>query len=278
MTYSRNSQNKNKKIYEIVNQYYYDVESITVYFKGYNIFSKKFKHKKIACIMFFLAVSITYHAIMVVTMESLILQQAIPIYIYESKAKGWGLYILSLVIYVAFLIFIDTRKTAILQCKYGSKKIQLIQDKWIKDNLPESMNAFSLVNKSTEWFQSYHKVNYNDFLATGKLLQNSKFNIVIKNLIGVLGISLSAIFLGGIKISEIASKYPNETVLIGFNLFALILLCVFLYGFFQIFAKRFFSALDGKNSKSSYRFNVFNRMLLHHVTLKNFIDKENTVD
>lgn len=88
----------------------------------------------------------------------------------------------------------------------------------------------------------------------------------------VIGLSISAKFLGGVEVSEIASKYPNETVLIAFNLFILILLCLFLYSLFQIFARRFISAIDGRNSKSSYRFNIFNRMLLHHVTLKDFKD------
>ena len=162
------SQNEDKKVYEIVNKYYYDIESMTVYFKRYWIFSEKFEHKGIAWLMLFLMLSVSYHAIMVIVMESSILQQAFPIYIYDSKILGWILYFISLVIYVAVLMFIDSKKTVILENKYGSRDIQLIQDKWLKENLPESFNSFNLVSKSTEWFKTYHKVNHNDFLSTGK--------------------------------------------------------------------------------------------------------------
>ncbi|CAN6960197.1 hypothetical protein NYA8BAC_01011 [Psychrobacter okhotskensis] len=272
MAGSSGGQNQDEKVYEIVNKYYYDIESITVYFKRYCIFSKRFEHKGIAWLMLFLMLSISYHAIMVIVMESSILQSVFPIYIYKSKILGWIFYLASLAVYVAVLLFINSRKTDILESKYGSKDIQIIQDKWLKNNLPENMNSFSLVSKSTEWFQSYHKVNHNEFLSTGKLLQNSKINIIMKNFLAVIGLSISAKFLGGVEVSEIASKYPNETVLIAFNLFILILLCLFLYSLFQIFARRFISAIDGRNSKSSYRFNIFNRMLLHHVTLKDFKD------
>ena len=272
MAGSSGGQNQDEKVYEIVNKYYYDIESITVYFKRYCIFSKRFEHKRIAWLMLFLMLSISYHAIMVIVMESSILQSVFPIYIYKSKILGWIFYLASLTVYVAVLLFINSRKTDILESKYGSKDIQIIQDKWLKNNLPENMNSFSLVSKSTEWFQSYHKVNHNEFLSTGKLLQNSKINIIMKNFLAVIGLSISAKFLGGVEVSEIASKYPNETVLIAFNLFILILLCLFLYSLFQIFARRFISAIDGRNSKSSYRFNIFNRMLLHHVTLKDFKD------
>ena len=268
MVDSHSSQNQDKKVYEIVNEYYYDIESITVYFKRYCIFSKKFEHKRIAWLMLFLMLSISYHAIMVIIMESSILQEAFPIYTYDSKILGWIVYFVSLVIYVAMLMFIDSKKAAILKGKYGSNKIQLIQDKWLKENLPESINSFNLVSKSTEWFKTYHKVNHNDFLSTGKLLQNSKVNIIMKNVLAAIGLSISAKFLGEVEVSEIASKYPNKTVLIASNLFLLVLLCLFLYSLFQIFARRFISAIDGRNSKSSYRFNVFNRMLLHHVTIK----------
>ena len=272
MTGSSESRNQDRKIYEMVNKYYYDIESITVYFKSYCIFSKNFKHRRVALLMLCLMSSIAYHAVMIVIMESSILQDALPIYVYKSKYLGWMLYFVSLAVYVVVLLFIDSRKTNILESKYGSKDIQLVQDKWVENNLPENVNSFSLVSKSTEWFQSYHKVNHNDFLSTGKLLQNSKINIIMKNVLAAMGLSISAKFLGGAEVSEVASKYPNETVLIAFNLLLLIFLCLFLYSIFQVFGRRFVSAIDGRNSKSSYRFNIFNRMLLHHVTLKDFKD------
>ena len=85
MAGSSGGQNQDEKVYEIVNKYYYDIESITVYFKRYCIFSKRFEHKGIAWLMLFLMLSISYHAIMVIVMESSILQSVFPIYIYKSK-------------------------------------------------------------------------------------------------------------------------------------------------------------------------------------------------
>lgn len=264
--------NQNQRVHEIVNKYYYDIESITVYFKRYCIFSKRFEHKRIAWVMLFLMLSISYHAIMVVAMESSILQKYIPIHIYENNYLGWILYISSLIAYVLVIIFIDSKKREILELRYGSKNIQEVQDKWIEKNLPKDVNILKLVNKNTEWFQSYNKFNYNDVLSTGKLIQNSKVDIVMKNIFAFLGVAFSAKFLGGIEVSEVAAKYPNEAVQIVFSLFLLILLLLFLYSMFQVFAKRLIAAVDGRSSKASYRFNVFNKMLLHHVTLKDFKD------
>lgn len=267
-----NSNNNRKKIYELVNSYYYDVESITVYFNRYCIFSENFKHKKVAFTIIFLMLSVIYHAVMVIIQESPVLQKYTPIHVYENLYLGWILYVASLIAYVLVIMFIDGKKKEILELRYGSKNIQEIQDKWLKDNLPEDINLLNLIDKNNEWYQRYYKFNYNDALSTGRLIQNSKVNMIMKNTLAFLGVAFSAKFLGGIEVSEIATKYPNETVQIVFNLFLLTLSLLFLYGIFQVFAKRLIAALDGRNSKASYRFNVFNRMLLHHVTLKDFKD------
>gem|GEM_PF-6267727 len=262
--------NEDKKVYGLINQYYYDIESSKIYFGTFRIWKLRRKRLWIflaLIICFFLAIFsvfvILLNAMNLIKVNSIIHNVA-------SSYIIWIVYILSLILYVGCFMHIEDRKFDILKIRYNKENIVDIQHAWIKENLPSTVNKKILINKIVEWEDTNIALNFysNEFRMTGKIFQSSHFNVVFKAILSVFPIIISVNLLNGISIEEFSAENPISYLLIMIYIVIFIVILGVTYGSMRPLFERLLCHIDGHKSKGTYRFNIFKKMLSNHVTLK----------
>lgn len=149
-----------------------------------------------------------------------------------------------------------------------------MQEKWLNNNLPNSINKSKLIKKMQLWFEKNQKIvkQSNDFLFAEQVLQNKKISVAIYSLISVFFMALSSIVFDNNSLQVIASKSPNMAIAIILLILIYIVIALFVFSILSKLFIRFFNFLDGENSKSSRRFNLFYKMLSHNITIKEIMD------
>lgn len=262
--------NEDKKIYEVINQYYYDIESSKIYFGTFKIW--KLRKDRLLIFLTLIACSfLTVLSVFFIILNAMnLLTIGSYIHIFASGYTVWIIYISSLVLSVLCYIYIEDKKLVILKSKYNKEKLIDIQQMWIKENIPSNINKKVLIDKISGW-ESTHKVlsSYNNnFHATGKIFQSSQFNALFKVLLSVFPIIISVSLLNGISLEELSVKDPTTYAILVVYLIGFIVIFVFTYSSLKPFFARLICHIDGNKSKNTYRFNIFNKMLLNHITIK----------
>ena len=262
--------NEDKKVYEVINQYYYDIESSKIYFGTFKVWELRGDILLVytsLVIYFFLVVS----NIFVILLNAFnLLDKDTYIHVYASSFWIWVVYISSLMIYLGYCLFVEKKKMEILKNKYNEEKLTDIQKMWIKENLPSNINKKILIEKMIEW-ENTHKIleSYsNEFHATGKFFQSSHFNAFFKVILSVFPLIISVHILNGISLEDFSAQNPMIYLTLIVYLIIAIVILIFTYSLLRPSLERLLCHIDGDKSKGAYRFNIFNRMLLSHVTIK----------
>lgn len=262
--------NEDKKVYEVINQYYYDIESSKIYFgtfKVWNLRGDRLLVYTSLIVYSFLAVL----NILVIFLNALkLLNKDTYIYTYASSYMIWIVYISSLLIYFGYCLYIEKQRLGILKTNYNKEKLTDIQKIWIQNNLPSNINKKILIDKMGEW-EDTHRIleSYsNEFHTTGKFFQSSHFNSLFKVILSVFPLIISVNILNGISIEDFSAENPTLYLTLIVYLIVAIGVIVFTYSLLKPSLERLICHIDGNKSKGAYRFNVFNRMLSNHVTIK----------
>lgn len=262
--------NEDRKVYEIVNQYYYDIESSKIYFGTFKVWKLRRGRLLVYAsliVYFFLAVL----NILVILLNAFeLLNENTYIYTYASSYMIWIVYILSLLIYFGCCLYVEKQKLGILKRGYNKEKLIDIQKIWIQNNIPSNINKKILIDKIAEW-ENTHKIleSYsNEIHATGRFFRSSYFNAFFKIILSVFPLMISVNILNGISIEDFSAENPMIYLTIIVYLIIAIGVLVFTYNLLRPSLERLLCHIDGNKSKGAYRFNVFNRMLSHHVTIK----------
>lgn len=256
------------RFYEFVNKYYYDIESMKVYFGSYLIWKQGYRAIVSVIMIVSLFLSI-YHFLLIITFNALKIFNSNIFNFYGSYSASmiWVGYIISLIIYVLTLVFIEIKKTNILYDKYHVNSMKDVQSIWLADNLPNSLNKFKLVNKSYEWLNNYRKIQYKSNININGIMDNKVFDIILNNMIPFIGIAIFASLFGDYPVKDLLTNYPKDSVSLIISIIVLGVMFLFLFSMVKMFLYRLISAIDGYNSKNFYRMDRFNIMLLQHVTL-----------
>lgn len=262
--------NEDKKIYEIVNQYYYDIESSKIYFGIFKVWKLRGDRLLVyaSLIVYFFLAALN---ILVIFLNAFkLLNKNTYIYAYASSYMIWIVYISCLLIYFGYCLYMEKQKLGILKKSYNKDKLIDIQKMWIQNNLPSNINKKILIDKMVQW-ENTHKIleSYsNEFHTTGKFFQSSHFNTLFKVILSVFPLIISVNILNGISIEEFSAENPMIYLTLIVYLIIVIEVLVFTYSLLRPSLERLLCHIDGNRSKRAYRFNIFNRMISNHVTIK----------
>lgn len=262
--------NEDKKVYEVINQYYYGIESSKIYFGTFKVW--KLREDRLLVyvslmVYFFLA---ALNIITICLNAFKLINKNTYIYTYASGYTIWIVYISSLLIYFGYCLYVEKQKLGILKRKYNKEKLIDIQKIWIQNNLPSNVNKKILIDKMVEW-ENTHKIleSYsNELHTTGKFFQSSYFNALFKVILSVFPLIISVNILNGISIEDFSAENPLIYLTFIAYLIIAIGILVFTYSLLRPSLERLLCHIDGHKSKGAYRFNIFKRMLSNHVTIK----------
>jgi hypothetical protein len=262
--------NEDRKVYEIVNQYYYDIESSKIYFGTFRIWKLR-QGRLWSYLALIICAFLSVSSIFIIILDAMnLLEAGSNTYILASNYTIWVIYILSLLLYVGCYIYIEEKKFNILKSKYNKEKLVDIQQIWIKENLPSNINKKILIDKIVDWENTHRLLLFysNEFHTTGKILQSSHFNAFFKVILSVLPVLISVNILNGISFEDFSVENPITYLTFVFYAIVVIAMIGFIYSSLKPPFERLLCHIDGNKSKRAYRFNIFNRMLSNHVTIK----------
>lgn len=261
------------KVFELVNKYYYDFVSSKIYFKTFKVWEMGKEQKQVFYVLLI-------HFILILTSILGIIFNSFGITFEKLNFNNikmcylWFGYIYSLIVFSCLVVFIEDRIIKILRERFQTKNFAEMQEKWLNNNLPNSINKSKLIKKMQLWFEKNQKIvkQSNDFLFAEQVLQNKKISVAIYSLISVFFMALSSIVFDNNSLQVIASKSPNMAIAIILLILIYIVIALFVFSILSKLFIRFFNFLDGENSKSSRRFNLFYKMLSHNITIKEIMD------
>ena len=259
-------------VYELVNKYYYEIVSSKVYFGNSIRNMTKGKLFLLGLILLlFLSTILSILLIILNSVNLMLLFKDTLIFNHQiSKAIGWVTYVISLLGLFYLLMFVQKKKFEILKAEYGSDRIIRIQEEWIDRNIPADINKMKIINSSNQWLKSHKTIS----VAQGDLIQPKTFfqgpilSTVVKLSLPIALLSISTMFLGQHTAQDLTKENPTSVLTLIIYMIIIIAIVSYAYVPIKIFLYRMASHIDGKNSKSKYRFDIFNKMLLNHVTLK----------
>ena len=262
--------NEDRKVYEIVNQYYYDIESSKIYFGTFRIWKLR-QGRLWSCLALIFCAFLAVSSIFIIILNAMnLLEAGSNTHILASSNTIWIIYILSLLSYVVCYIYIEDKKFGILKRKYDKEKLVDIQQIWIKENLPADINKKILIDKIVDWENTHRLLLFysNEFHTTGKIFQSSHFSAFFKVILSVFPIIISVNILNGISFEEFSVE--NPITYLTFVVYAIVFIATigFTYSSLKPPFERLLCHIDGNKSKRAYRFNIFNRMLSNHITIK----------
>lgn len=262
--------NEDKKVYEIVNQYYYDIESSKIYFDTFKIWRLR-EERLWSCLALIMCFFLAVASIFIIILNAMNLLEADSnIHNIASSYFIWVVYILSLLLYVGCFIHIEDKKLGILKRRYNKEKLVDIQQVWIRENLPSNINKKILIDKIVDWENTHRVLRFysNEFHTTGKMFQSSNFNAFFKAILSVLPIIISVNILNGLSLEEFSVENPITYLTFVVYIIISVAILGFTYSLLKPPFERLLCHIDGNKSKRAYRFNIFNRMLSNHVTIK----------
>lgn len=258
---------KDKKVWELVNQYYYDICSSKVVFNGIRE-SHDIHEKNEFYEILFIYIFVFICLIIEWLFKTRNLEQ---VYWMISLSGVW---------FIFFWLWWNKRTIEILKEKYSirfssNRNIREVQEKWIQVNLG-NINKKTLLDICVERHKINKQFKYDEFRSFKSIKPISVF--FIKQVVVVI-LSITSLYFFGDKLGNIIIPEMSDTLLkgllIGIYLVLIIIGLVYIIELsIRPLLQRFFAKLDRSRSLNEYRFNFFVSMLSSHIQIGELLEEK----